>query len=185
NNINIAQQVMRNAELAALSMQLGQAPGPFDILGTVSNLAVNNVGGVLEALNGAISFDNANATKGTMLSVVGGDLLSQEVNVDAVNGQLTLTVGKMPGVVNVRAGCATVGALASDLNLGEMNITGDPTFYSLGDINLPSGSSLAYEADITLLAGRNIDLSNAVIDAGLTGEGFNITIVAGGNLIVS
>src|SRR5262249_8453848 len=91
-NINVVEQVVRNAELAALSTQLSQPQAAFDVLAEVRNLAVNNVGGVLKALDGSINFDHANATEETTLAIVGGDLLSQMVNADAGAGHLYIRV---------------------------------------------------------------------------------------------
>src|SRR5262249_8780992 len=147
----------------------------------IHDLGINNTDGVLSALNGSINLDLGDAPKGTTLSVIGGDLLSQSGNADACPGNFTPSRNNMPGRLNVKAGGAFVGTSSSSLNLGNMNITGDPTFWSTESITL-SDDQLFNEA-FTLLSGKNIDLQNVTIGK-LSGTlGFDITIVAGANLV--
>src|SRR5215470_4978703 len=142
-NINIAEQFIHNAQLAALATQFG-ATGPFSTLSNISNLLIDNTGGSLKALNGAINFDHANAMNGVLLSVVGGDLLSQVVNADAGTGTLNINVDKMTGVLNTHAGNATVGASTPTLTLGTTNISGDPTFFNdNGNIDINGNLSVS------------------------------------------
>src|SRR5262249_40871309 len=82
---------------------------------------------------------------------------------------------------NVTAGTANVGSLSSSLNLGRLNLSGDPTFWSTLDITLTSDQPVVAD-NIALLAGRNINLGNFNVNTHTTNGGFNITIVAGANL---
>src|SRR5262249_31245623 len=161
NNINIVQQVVRNAELAALPAQLL----PLDILGPVHDLTVNNLAGVLAAINGSINFDHANATEGTTLSVLGGDLLSSVINADAGSGQLNMAVDKLPGVLNVSAGSAYAGSLSS-LTLGSIQVSGDPTFWTADSLDVSSLSLPTFVGQgVTLLAGKDVDLGTAQVQS--------------------
>src|SRR5262249_49817585 len=152
---------VRNVELAALmSTPAGQASGAAALLSGLHNLIVDNTGGVLKALNGSINFDLANAVKGDLLWVSGGDLLSQVVNADAGCGQLDLNVNNLPGTLNISAGSAVAGSV-SDLTFGSVNVAGDPTLYSLTDLTVPN---LDFQGEgISLFAGRDVLLLGSTI----------------------
>lgn len=149
---------------------------------TVQNMIVNNAGGLLSAAN-AINFNNSPATKELQTSIVGGSLLSNEVNIDAGAGNGFLNVDNLSGLLNATAGSGKFGS-GSSLHLGDLNISGDPTYFSNGSltVTLP----LTFDEAITLLAGGDIILSGQTIQSRDTGtQGFNITIIAGANLVAS
>ncbi len=184
NNIIVAQQVIRNTELAALSTQLGQTQGALATLADLHHLVVNNTGGILEAINGSILFDHANAIKGTVLSVVGGDLLSRAVTADAGNGHLSFSVNELTGTLSTHAGSATVGARSPDLVLGNVSISGDPTFFNAGG-NILLTADFTVDDKLTILASGNVNLQGFDLIARSGLQGFDITIVAGAELIAS
>jgi len=171
-NIVIVQQVARNAELAMLAQQLG-SQGAFAALSNLQDLSINNTGGVLEALNGSITIDHAGGIDSTAVSVVGGDLLSQTVDVNAGGGKLSMNVHDLTGTLNVTAGCASVVADTPNLMLGNANISGDPLFASTGDFTIHAGSMAE---PFTFIAGKNIIISDSIM---VDSQGTNITIVAG------
>ena len=185
-NINVSEQVVRNADLAALmSTSAGQSSEAAALLSDVHNLLVDNTGGVLKALGGAITFDHAHAAKGDLLWFSGGDLLSQVVNADAGAGQLALNVNNLTGTLNIRAGSAVAGSL-SDLKIGSTNVLGDPTYFSAMSLTVPA-LDLQGEG-ISLFAGQNVIVGSATVRSRNTlvgGTGFNINIVAGANLVLS
>lgn len=182
-NINVVQQAIRNAELAALQTQLGQTQTALAALSDLHNLVIDNRGGVLKALEGAIVFDHANATPGIALSVFGGDLLSQKVKANAGAGHLTLTVNNLSGTLSTSSGSGMVGASAPVLTLGEVNIDNDPTFFNrTGSIILVD--QFAAGGPVAILARDNIELDHRELISRASGgnQGFNIVIVAGARL---
>ncbi len=149
-----------------------------------ANIQFNNARGILSALNGAINIrDNSFAGKENF-SLLGGDVLSNSLNVFEGCGSANINVNNLTGIVNVDAGEAHVTASTSNLQLGTMRITGDPTFFNLaGDVQLngdisTSGNALAIVAsgDITSSkASLTIDTSSGTADSGA------LIMVAGAN----
>jgi hypothetical protein len=178
-SVNIGQQVLRNNELATVA-QTAQMQSALANYSTLMNLNVKNTNGVIEALNGGINFDLGDAVKGNVLNVAGGDLNSPNVYFNAGTGQLTASLHSISGTVAADAGAGGIGAYGSALQLGNVNFTGDPTFYSTADITLTG--DLTFGEDITLLASGDIDLAGFNVTAQSGVQGFNVTIVAGAEL---
>ncbi len=183
-NINVAQQLIRNAEASALSAQLSSMQTGFSALNEVRNLFVNNTGGVMEALGSAIDFDHASAVQGTGLMVVGGVLLSSTLKANAGGGGLRLTADHIPGIVTAKGGSAIMGSLSGDLSLGDVTIDGDPTFFSTNSINIV-GDVKANEK-ITIVSGKDIIYQGTRTISRQSGtQGFDIALIAGAEFQVS
>jgi hypothetical protein len=152
-----------------------------------SNLVINNVRGTFEARSGSINLGDALNTAKTNLQVLGGNFLSQQLNLYSGKGNVEVSADDISGVVNVQAGNAHVLAATPNLRLGQIDLTGDPTFYNTnGSIAIEnalvfSGQDLAIVAagSITSGAGLSIDTSSAA------GNGGSITMVAGANFNTS
>ncbi|MBS1994864.1 MAG: hypothetical protein JSS86_01080 [Cyanobacteria bacterium SZAS LIN-2] len=153
------------------NVTLGAAPG-FD-------LSVNNSQGTISALSGAINVRDAAYTGVSNSTFTGGDLLSKQLNLHAGGGTVNVNVEQLTGNVESDGSAVHVSANTDMLHVGTQCLTGDPTYYNTGDIQL-NGSITATEA-ITILAGGNITASGLskieARDAG--GQGYNITIIAG------
>lgn len=147
------------------------------------SLAINNSGGTLSA-TGSINLTDAATACSDQLNVYGGNLLSQQVNVNAGKGALNLYVDQLTGLLNVTAGSSNVFATNSNLNLGAMHISGDPTFFCNGTMMLTGNINV--QETLTLLATQDIDLGGVNILAGNSGassnQGFDVTIIAGAKL---
>jgi len=143
-------------------------------------LLVNNYGGTLKALDGAINLRNT-AYSGTYESLIlGGDLFSRDVNLNSGQGLASVHVQKLTGLVHESGLAAHVSAATDTLNIGNVCLTGDPTFYNtLGGINI-TGNVLVGEA-LTLVATGDITSNDGAItvQAGTDAQGFNITFIAG------
>ncbi|PZM79025.1 MAG: hypothetical protein DKT66_21295 [Candidatus Melainabacteria bacterium] len=144
---------------------------------------VNNAGGTIAALNGAINVRNADYVASFDTKVTGGDLLSKEVNAFTGGGTTDIFVNELTGVVNTSGTAAHVSADTSDLIIGNQCLIGDPTYYNTGNIIL--GGNIAVGEDLAIIAGGNITtdqtfLSIAAQNAG--GQGFDIHIIAGANV---
>src|SRR5579875_708730 len=149
---------------------------------TAGSLAIDNSGGTLKALNGAISFGDPSSTGQAGVTVTGGDLLSKQLNVSAGRGDAVISVNSISGDVNVSAGAATTSVAAGTLSLGSMKLSGDPVFYNdSGSVVLKGaittgGAPLAVlaEGDITVDGGgASINTSQA------SGAGGSILLAAG------
>lgn len=153
-------------------------------VGTVMN--VNNEGGKLQALKGDINVRTAGNVDGLDANVIGGDLLSKNLNINAGQGLTTVNVKELTGVVKAEGYGTHVSASTETLKLGEICMTGDPTFYNTaGDIEI-TGDIESAEA-LSIIASRNILIDGNVesiraVDA--NGVGQQINLVAGAAITV-
>ncbi|MBY0547729.1 MAG: hypothetical protein K2W95_10570 [Candidatus Obscuribacterales bacterium] len=139
-----------------------------------NNLAVNAVGGVFQA-GGAINIRDAAFTSKSNLDVLGGIWYSPTLNFYSGNGITKMTLESATGVINGSTGELYVSSVAT-LNLGNIEILGDPVFSSEGDLFL--GSISANEA-ISAFANANIFAGSLVANGGA------ITLQAGGLISAS
>lgn len=177
-----ASGLVNNAGLVASSS------GSINLLaGTDANLVVNNTGGQLRALTGAINVRTDGYAGSANSLVTGGDLLSRSVNLYTGNGTTDVNVGLLTGTLSSYGNAAHVSASTNLLVLGEQCLTGDPTYYNAGgDIEL-NGDIVVSEA-LTIVA-----LGNIIATSGLTqmtavdgdGQGYDITLIAGANIDAS
>ena len=152
----------------------------------LQSLNVNNKNGTIQALLGSINLRDALFSGKNDTSLLGGNLLSKELNVFSGDGIANIHVKDLTGVVNVSAGCAFITAETDNLSIGSLNLTGDPLIANAaGDLTLLSSMTglITNGADLALLAKGNITAGDALsIDtSSLTGSGGDITIVAGAN----
>jgi hypothetical protein len=146
-----------------------------------ADLVVNNSSGVMQALQGNINVRNVNYTGNANINLNGGNWFSQALNLNGGQGTVSANLNQVSGTVNVTAAQVHLQAATSNLLLGNMNISGDPSYYNtIGDVTLSgslifSGQDLAIIAnqDIVSTASLSIDTSNA------SGNGGNILFVAG------
>jgi hypothetical protein len=166
-NINLNSANLTNAGLiASTNANLNMA--------TAGNLFVNNAGGRLEALNGAINVRDTAFSSKSNTTLAGGDWIAKALNINSGQGKVNVNVGEVVGTVNVNAGELHLTAASDNLTLGSMNLTGDPTFFNTdGDVVLTAdihtnGFPLAIVAagDITGTAITTIDTSDAAGDSG-------------------
>ena len=169
-NSGVIASQMANINIATLTGQL-----PIDIL-------VNNIGGQLQALNGDINVRDSAFIYKNNLTVMGGDLIARELKLYSGDGIVNLNVQDMVGRTNIYAGEAHIISTTSNLTLGDMVLTGDPTFYNTaGDVTI-SGNLVFAGQGLALLASRNIITAAGAgqIDThSNTGNGGAIMILAG------
>ncbi len=144
-----------------------------------ADLNLNNDGGTISALNGAINVRNAAFSEPFNTNVSGGDLFSRELNLNAGGGVLRVEVNELTGTINQTGAEAHVQAATAELNIGQVCLTGDPTFKnSAGNINIAGDITVA--EDLAIIASGNITSANNVtITATSAGQGYNITLIAG------
>lgn len=146
------------------------------------NLIVNNTNGAMQALLGNINIATMATTLEKLnLSVLGGDILSKELNITALAGIASIDVNELSGILNVSAGEVHVRSNTASLNLGQMSITGDPTFFNPGgDIQITGNLSFAGQ-NLALIASGNIYTVNGSwsISTASAGNAGSILMVAG------
>ncbi len=149
---------------------------------TASHLTVNNVGGTLSALSGNINVRDATLTEKRHLVFWGGDVFSNHLNLYSGEGVVNMKVDDITAMINVYAGEAHVTADTSNLNLGVMQLTGDPTFYNTNGpvtINSPlvfHGENLAIVAKTDIVSAAGV---GAIDTSSSTGDGGDVLLLAG------
>ncbi len=146
------------------------------------NIIINNLGGMMQAALGQINVRDLAFTGKDNLALLGGNLIARDINLYSGTGIVALDVKDIQGVLNIVAGEAHVTAQTEKLQLGNIALSGDPTFYNTaGDVLIDTdlvfpGMPLAIVASGNILsksgAGK-IDTSSS------TGNGGNILLVAG------
>src|SRR5262249_39085717 len=134
-----------------------------------------------------ISFNAGQFVAGDILSVFGGDVLSDSVNVNAGEGKSNVFVQNIPGLLNITTHDSSFGAHTPNLLLGNMKISGDPTWFNIGNITL--ANNIDATEDVAIFATGDIDLGAFRVTsdnndaAGV--DGHPITIVAGAKLVTT
>jgi hypothetical protein len=149
--------------------------------GSASDLTINNQNGTVQALTGAINVRNSSYNGSANVNLNGGNWLSQELNLNSGQGTVTANVEQATGTVNVNAGQVHLSASTNNLMLGNMNISGDPTFYNnAGSVTLNSALDFSGQ-DLAIVASQDIyTTGSASIDtSSSTGNGGNIILIAG------
>ncbi len=133
------------------------------------NLLVNNINGLVESVLGNINFSVPSSLDKINMSVLGGDFVAKELNFSAPNGIVDVNTGRLDGLVNIDSCGAHVTASTDNLQLGQMNILGDPTFYNTGgDLTINSNLDFApvqfksSPVALAILASGNITAANGV-----------------------
>lgn len=145
---------------------------------TLSSLNVNNFGGTITALDGAINIRSSEYQERFDTLVSGGDLLSKELNVYTGGGTADVFVNALTGIVNTSGTAAHVSANTEELILGTQCLVGDPTYYNTGNIVL--GGDIFVNETLAIIAGGSITTNQS--DLQINSGGHDISIIAGANV---
>lgn len=144
-----------------------------------SALLVDNRNGTVSALKGAINLRDTSYGAAYNSTIVGGDLLSKQFNMNAGEGVATVDVNKLTGVVSQTGSAAHLTANTELLQIGDSCLTGDPTFFNTAGSILINGNIIVGE-NLVIVAAGNITGSGVTIQAGdAASTGFDITLIAG------
>ncbi|PWU01975.1 MAG: hypothetical protein C5B53_02205, partial [Candidatus Melainabacteria bacterium] len=145
-----------------------------------ADLNVNNAGGLIQASNGAINLRDGGYTGTANMNLKGGDWLSSQLNFNGGTGSVDANLGNVSGVVNATANCAHIGAVTPNLRFGQMNVSGDPTYYNAGgNISLASIPNTNGN-DLAVLASGDVTVSGGSINTTqASGAGGNVYIASG------
>ncbi len=146
-----------------------------------STLKINNVGGTISALLGDIKVTNLVSSTLANLELRGGDYISSNLNLFCPAGEVSADLNRVTGWINVEACKANVGAATPNLKLGDLKITGDPTFFNSGGSLTLASLSNTGGFDLALIASHDIIVAGGTIDTTNPsgGNGGNLTIIAG------
>jgi adhesin HecA-like repeat protein len=139
--------------------------------------------GNISSSAGSINFRTGNPAGLTLDSTTGSVSASKAVSLyGGSGGDIRATFGAIQGTLNAY-GCTAHVSANSDLSLGSIVLTGDPVFYSAGDLHITQNQIIPNGEDLALLASRNI-----IADAGvnlLQTSGGDITIAAGTSFLAN
>lgn len=151
-----------------------------------NNLVITNIAGKLQALDGAVNLTSS--LPGLDTSIMGGDILARELNIVAPGGLVKVEVDDLTAIANITARETRITASTENLHLGNVCLTGDPTFFNLtGSIIINTGlvfagehlAIVANEDVLTQSGAGRIDTSSS------TGSAGDILIAAGARFTVS
>src|SRR5262249_10254101 len=120
----------------------------------LSAVNLNNAGGTISALKGDINLGDPLNETWADINVIGGNLLSKNLNIYAGQGTANVLADQVTGVVNTSGAAAHIGADTKNLVLGNQCLTGDPTYYNTGNIVL--GGNINVGENLAIIAGGNI-----------------------------
>lgn len=148
-----------------------------------SNFVLNNIGGTIRAITGDINVrDTAFAAKADA-TILGGNLPARNININSGDGTVTVNANSLAGRLNINGGIAHVMVADGVLTLGDITLTGDPTFYNTGgDVVLSGNLQFIGQALAIVAAGDILNGSQSPISIATTSIAANagdITLVAG------
>ncbi len=179
-NINLYTGNIANA--AQMSAALGNINIASNVL---NNVVINNVNGLIEANKGIINVRDAVYAGTGSLDITGGIISSEILNLNNGNGEIRAALDSISGRVNASGSCAQIGVGEGQLQLGNLHMTGDPTYFNnTGSItldgNIQVGASLAILAFSDILSTVNATL---ISSTAASGQGSNIYLVAGASFL--
>lgn len=178
-NINLVSNQITNAGL------INAINGNLNINGfTNGSINVNNINGTLQALLGNINVRDNSFTAKSDFTLNGGSVLSNQFNVFSGNGTADITADVISGLLNINAGVAHTVVNSGSLNLGTLNLSGDPTFYNTnGAITINNSINLSgANSDLAIVA--QTDITTSAPNITITTSGGQINMIAGAGFTI-
>ncbi len=185
-NLGSAQALMQAAGNVNLTSENIVNSGKIASLGgnvnfgtvTTTDLNINNLGGQILAQSGAVNLRSVDYFGTANTFLIGGDVLSQSLNLNTGNGVTEVDVDQLTAIVNSAGYGAHIVASTSNLQLGNIELV-DPTFYNSAGNIIITGFVSASEA-ISIIASGDITANpNGKITASGGAGVKNITVIAG------
>lgn len=149
-----------------------------------SDIMINNALGRLESASGAINIRNAAFAGSESVLMSGGDVIARELNVFSGTGVVNVSAETLTSELNFHAREAHVTANTENLYLGDICLSGDPTFYNTAGNVVINGNLIFSGAPLAIVARGNITTAagaGVISTASATGKGGDITLIAGAN----
>lgn len=153
----------------------------------LANISFDNSGGIVSAgkdinLRSAIE----DITKSAVASKVdtyikGGDLLSQNLNIDSYGGTASIDVGNISGTVNSIASIQHLVSSGPLLSIGSQNISDDPTYYNTGGSIFLGGAQVFNGQSVAIIASGDVTINGALRTTPGIQSG-DATVIAGANI---
>lgn len=185
-NINIASAINNNVAVW-LSDNLANTIGAItqNITSNLAgNLNIDNAGGSMLARNGLINIRDALYDGRGDLAINGGKIVCRELNLNNGEGNINAHLASITGPVNTYGSYAALSVQDENLTLGNLKISGDPTYFNnTGDITI--SGDIQVGAALSIIAAKDIKTTNAVNLISTTdgsGKGHNIYLIAGANI---
>lgn len=160
---------------------IAAAAGNININAQIAqSLALNNARGTLEALNGSINVRDLAYTGSADLDLFGGDYLSRQLNLFTGTGVATVSAGELTGIINTVAGTEHIFADTNLLRLGDHCVSGDPTYYNTGSIEIIG--TVSVNENLAIVAGGDI---TADANGQIVTNGYNLLMISGANIMSS
>jgi len=173
-----------NVDLGAANVNnrgtISSASGNVNLTGAPDAvLQVNNRRGTISALSGAINLRDSSYNGSQNSYITGGDLFSKTYNMHAGQGTAYTNVGELTGKISQTGNAAHVVASTDLMRLGEVCLTGDPTFFNTAGSIVIDGD-LTVAENLVVVASGNVRTADGVfVRAGNATDGFDITFIAG------
>jgi len=178
-NVSSKGDVNLNASTINNSGSVQAVHGDVNIDGpSTSELNVNGAGGTFSA-GRDINVRAADYVGSSNTNLSGGDYLSRQLNLNAGAGIMRADVGELTGLVNQTGSEAHLSASTAELNIGNVCLTGDPTYKNnAGNINI--NGNISVNEKLAIIASGNITSANNItISTAQAGGGFDIFMAAG------
>lgn len=157
--------------------------GDINMSSSANDVDINVFGanGTFNAINGDIKIRDVSYQGLNNINLVGGNYLSNNLNLFSGTGTITAMVGDVTGKLNTVAGVDHIYAQTATLYLSNNCVSGDPTFVNLGGDIVIDGDNI-FNEDVAILATGNI-LANAT--GNIINPGHDVSMVAGAGLTLS
>lgn len=179
NDINMASgagSIMNTGLIASTQGNINMAAAQ-----SLASLNVMSQAGTFQALNGNINVMAALNNGTGNINLMGGDWMSRQLNLDTAYGTVNANLSEVTGQVNVTGSEAHILASTPNLNLGNITLSGDPTFYNTGGSVTLSGATTV-GGDLAIIASQDVITNNlTTTDGGDATNNGDITLIAGAN----
>ncbi len=179
--ISAVNDVTINSASIANSGTVSSSSGNVNLNCVSGALSMANAGGTISAANAI----NVNPTGTGVSTVTGGDLLSQQLNLNSGTGTINVDANNLTGAINSTGNAVHVQASTKELVLGTQILTGDPTFYNnAGDIDINGNETI--NQSVTIIASGNVLTTTnnlSIVTTTASNQSvFPVTIIAGANV---
>jgi hypothetical protein len=139
-----------------------------------NDININGTGGTIQAVKGDITVRDASYAGAGNINLIGGNYLSNNLNLYSGTGTITGNVGQVTGKLNTDAKADHLQVATANLLLGD-NTAADPTFVNSGG-NIEIVGTNTFGEDVAIIASGSI---TAAADGQIVDHGNNVTMVAG------
>lgn len=184
NNVNMVANVINNFG------SVSATAGNINVSAYTGNrIAFTGTNGVMEALNGNITFTVAATSVLDGIHLNGGNFYANRLILNGAKGTVSGEIGDSSAWIDISACNSFFGAAATNLKFGDLQISGDPTFFNtlgtltIANIGNTAGANLALVAkQDVVVQGGTLDTTDMAADTDAIDHSGNLIIIAGANV---